>query len=69
MGRESFKIVLSILGAGAAAFCAFLLLEAFLPGRNRHSDDAVLFRFQTSAMLAMALFAGLAIVIYARISR
>jgi len=60
--------VLSFLGGGLGAFCAFLLLELFLPG-DRHNRGVLLLRFRVSAMLAMALFAGVAIVIYARLSR
>lgn len=67
MGRETWKIVISLLGAGAIAGCAFVLLEFFLPGG--HNGGAVLLRFQVSAILAMALLAGLAIAIYARLSR
>jgi hypothetical protein len=67
MGRATLKIVLSLAGAGAVGFCAFVLLEAVLPGE--HVPNAVLFRFQLSSMVAMGLFAGLAIVIYVRLSR
>lgn len=69
MGSQTLKIVLSVLGAGIGAFCAFLLLEAIPFGGSRHGAVALLFRFQLSALLAMALFAGLAIVLYARLSR
>lgn len=58
--------MLSILGAGACALCAFVLLEALLPGNSR---GALLLRFQVGTSLSMALFAGLAIVIYVRLSR
>lgn len=69
MGRESLRIVLSVAGAAAVAMSAFLLFEALLPGRGVSGNGVLLFRFQMGAMLAMALFAGLAIVIYARLSR
>lgn len=69
MGSESLKIVLSVLGAGIGAFCAFLLMEVIPLGVSRHGAGALLFRFQLSALLAMAVFAGLAIVLYARLSR
>lgn len=68
LGRETLKIVLSVLGGGLGALCLFLLLEIMLPG-DRHNRDALLLRFHLSAMLAMAMLAGLAIVIYARLSR
>jgi hypothetical protein len=72
MGRESFKIALSVLGAGASALFVFLVLETVLSGSAEHGPlpgRVLLFRFQLSAMLAMGLFIGLAIVIYARLSR
>ena len=49
--------------------CVFVLLEAVLPGAHAPAVGAVLFRFQLSSMIAMAVFAGLAIVIYVRLSR
>lgn len=64
MGRATLKIALSLVGAGAVAFCIFVLLEAMLPRAG-----SVLFRFQLSSMVAMGVFAGLAIVIYVRLSR
>jgi hypothetical protein len=66
MQRATFKIVLSLLGAGVIGLCVFVLLEAVLPGAQA---PAVLFRFQLSSMIGMAVFAGLAIVIYVRLSR
>jgi hypothetical protein len=69
MGRASFKIVLSLVGAGAVGFAVFVLLEALLPAAHPASRGAVLFRFQLSATIAMAIFAGLAIVIYVRLAR
>lgn len=66
LGQVTWKIVVSLIGAGACALCAFVLLEALLPG---HSRGAVLLRFQVGTSLSMALFAGLAIVIYVRLSR
>lgn len=68
MARETLKIAVSLLGAGAIAVCAFLLLETILT-KHGAPGPALLFRFQLSAMLAMGLFAGLAIVFYARLSR
>jgi hypothetical protein len=62
MGRATWKIVLSLAGAGTIAFGMFVVLEALLSG-------AALFRFQLSSMLAMGVFAGVAIVIYVRLSR
>jgi hypothetical protein len=69
MQRATLKIVFSIVGAGVAGFCVFILLEAILPGTQASAAGAVLFRFQVSSMIAMAVFAGLAIVIYVRLSR
>jgi hypothetical protein len=63
------KIALSLVGAGTIGFCVFVLLEATLPGAHAQDAAAVLFRFQLSSMMAMAVFAGLAIVIYVRLSR
>jgi hypothetical protein len=68
MGRTTLKIILSLVFAGAAGFGVLLALEALLPSQG-HSRDAVLFRFQLSSMIAMAVFAGLAIVIFVRLSR
>jgi hypothetical protein len=62
MDSASLKIVLSLLGAGAVAWGVFILLEAVLP-------LAALLRFQLSSMIAMAIFAGVAVVIYVRLSR
>jgi hypothetical protein len=67
MQRATLKIVLSLLGAGVVGLCVFVLLEAVLPGAQ--APRAALFRFQLSSMFAMAIFAGLAIVIYVRLSR
>jgi hypothetical protein len=69
MQRATLKIVFSLVGAGVAAFGVFVLLEALLPGAHAAAGGAVLFRFQLSSMIAMAVFAGLAIVIYVRLSR
>jgi hypothetical protein len=69
MGHASLKIVLSLVGAGAVGFAVFVLLETVLPGAHVPTRSTVLFRFQLSAMIAMAVFAGLAIVIYVRLSR
>jgi hypothetical protein len=68
MGRATLKIVVSLLGAGTISFCVFILLETML-SRAPKNAGAVLFRFQLSSMIAMAVFAGLAIVIYVRLSR
>jgi hypothetical protein len=62
MGSANLKIVLSLLGAGVAGWGVLILLEALLP-------LAALLRFQLSAMIAMAVFAGVAVVIYVRLSR
>ena len=62
-------VVLSLAGASAVAFCVFVLLEAMLPGTQIPNESAVLFRFQLSSTIAMGVFAGLAIVIYVRLSR
>jgi hypothetical protein len=69
MGRATLKIVASLAGAGAVGFCVFVLLEAMLPGTHPHRTGAALFRFQVSSMIAMGVFAGIAIVIYVRLSR
>lgn len=69
MGRATLKIVLSLGGAAAIGFCVLILLEALLPGTHAANAGAVLFRFQLSSMIAMAVFAGFAIVIYVRLSR
>ena len=69
MQRATLKIVLSLVGAGVVGLCVFVLLEAVLPGAQAPAAGTVLFRFQLSSMIAMAVFAGLAIVIYVRLSR
>jgi hypothetical protein len=69
MQRATLKIVLSLVGAGVVGFAVFVLLEALLPGAHAPAVGAELFRFQLSSMIAMAVFAGLAIVIYVRLSR
>jgi hypothetical protein len=69
MGSATLKIVLSLIGAGAISFCVFVLLEAMLSRPHPANAGAVLFRFQLSSMLAMGVFAGLAIVIFVRLSR
>jgi hypothetical protein len=69
MGNATLKIILSLLGAGAISFCVFVLLEALLSRTHGGNAGAVLFRFQLSSMLAMGIFAGLAIVIFVRLSR
>ena len=69
MGRETVKIVLSLLGAGAFALCVLVLMQAILLSGHPNSRGAELFRFQLSSMFALAIFAGTAIVIYARLSR
>jgi hypothetical protein len=69
MQRATLKIVLSLVGAGVVGFGVFVVLEALLPGTRPPAAGAVLFRFQLSSMIAMAVFAGLAIVIYVRLSR
>jgi hypothetical protein len=69
MGQATWKIVISLATAGAAAFGVFILLEAVLSGARVSAAGSVLFRFQLSSMIAMGIFAGLAIVIYVRLSR
>jgi hypothetical protein len=69
MQRATLKIVLSLAGGGVIGFAVFVLLEALLPRAHAPAAGAVLFRFQLSSMIAMAVFAGLAIVIYVRLSR
>jgi hypothetical protein len=69
MQRATLKIVLSLVGASVVGFGVFVLLEALLPGAHPPAAGAVLFRFQLSSMIAMGVFAGLAIVIYVRLSR
>ena len=69
MQRATLKIVLSLVGASVVGFGVFVLLVALLPGAHPPAAGAVLFRFQLSSMIAMGVFAGLAIVIYVRLSR
>jgi hypothetical protein len=69
MGRATLKIVLSLVGAGAVGLGVFVCLETLLPKAHTPIPGTVLFRFQLSSMIAMAIFAGLAIVIYVRLSR
>ena len=69
MGSATLKIVFSLVGAGAISFCVFVLLEALLSHPRAGNAGAVLFRFQLSSTLAMGVFAGLAIVIFVRLSR
>jgi hypothetical protein len=69
MARTTLKIVVSLAGAGAIGFGVFLLLEALLPTSHARMAGAILLRFQVSSMIAMGVFAGLAIVFYVRLSR
>ena len=69
MGSATLKIVFSLMGAGAVSFCVFVLLEALLSHPHGANAGAVPFHFQLSSMLAMGVFAGLAIVIFVRLSR
>ena len=69
MGRATLKIVLSLVGAGVVGMVIFVFMEAVLPEARTPMPGRVLFRFQLSSMIAMAVFAGLAIVIYVRLSR
>ena len=69
MASATLKIVLSLIGASAVSFCVFVLLEALLSHSHAANAGAVLFRFQLSSMVAMGVFAGLAIVIFVRLSR
>ncbi len=63
MGHATLKILFSLVAAGTIGFLSFVLLEAALPGKQ------ALLRFQLSSMIAMGVFAGVAIVIYVRLSR
>jgi hypothetical protein len=47
----------------------FVLLEALLSAVRVSAAGSVLFRFQVSSMIAMGVFAGVAIVIYVRLAR
>lgn len=82
--NTTLKILVSLAGAGAVGSLVFLVLETWLayaqPAGSvpahfgaRHFGGAhygaALFRFQLSASIAMAVFAGVAIVIYIRLSR
>jgi hypothetical protein len=69
MRQATWKIVISLAGAGAAAFGVFVLLETLLSGVRISAPGSVLFRFQVSSMIAMGVFAGVAIVIYVRLAR
>jgi hypothetical protein len=69
MRQATWKIVISLAGAGVAAFGVFVLLEALLSGAHGSTPGSTLFRFQLSSMIAMGIFAGVAIVIYVRLSR
>jgi hypothetical protein len=69
MRQATWKIVVSLAGAGVAAFGVFVLLEALLSGAHGLTPGSALFRFQLSSMIAMGIFAGVAIVIYVRLSR
>ncbi len=69
MKQASVKILLSLAAAGLAGFLTFVLLEATLAGSRALSGSAALFRFQVSSMIAMSIFAGVAIVMYVRLSR
>jgi hypothetical protein len=68
-GRTALKITLSLVLAGAAGFGVLVLLEALLRSPHGVDHHAALFRFQLSALAGMAVFAGLAILIYVRLSR
>lgn len=69
MRQATWKIVISLAAAGAAAFGVFVLLEALLSAVRVSAAGSVLFRFQVSSMIAMGVFAGAAIVIYVRLAR
>ena len=69
MGSATLKIVLSLVGASAISFCVFVLLEGLLSRTHAVNAGAVLLRFQLSSTAAMGVFAGLAIVIFVRLSR
>jgi hypothetical protein len=74
MGNPTLKILASLAGAGAVGSLVFILLESWLAhtrpaGSVTPHFGAALFRFQLSATVAMAVFAGLAILIYIRLSR
>jgi hypothetical protein len=61
MGRATLNIVLSVAGASLVGFGVLVLLETLLPGN-------ALLRFQLSSMISMGIFAGVAIVIYVRLT-
>ena len=69
MQQATLKIVLSLVGAGVAGFAFLFCWRPYSRARMPPASGAVLFRFQLSSMIAMAVFAGLAIVIYVRLSR
>jgi hypothetical protein len=69
MQRATWKIFLSLAAAATIGFAVFVLLEALPSGAHTSTASAVLFRFQVSSMIAMGVFAGVAIVIYVRLSR
>jgi hypothetical protein len=69
MRRATWKIFFSLAAAATIAFAAFVLLEAVQSGAHASTSNAALFRFQVSSMIAMGVFAGVAIVIYVRLSR
>jgi hypothetical protein len=69
MGNPTFNILVSLAGAGAVACLVFLVLESLLAHAHPAVTGVALFRFQLSSSVAMAIFAGLAIVIYVRLSR
>jgi hypothetical protein len=69
MGNPTLKILVSLAGAGVVSGLIFILLEALLSRTQAATSGAALFRFQISSMVAMGVFAGLAIVIYVRLSR
>jgi hypothetical protein len=69
MGNPTLRILVSLAGAGTGGGLVFLLLETWLVRAQPAGSGAALFRFQLSATVGMAVFAGLAIVIYIRLSR
>ena len=67
MGQRTLHILLSLAGAAVAAGFFFALVAMIWP--VAHGKDAILFRFQLSSMLAWAVFAGVSLLLYIRLSR
>jgi hypothetical protein len=69
MGNQTLKVLISLASSVAVGCLAFLALETLLARLLPPGSGAALFRFQLSSSLAMGVVAGLAIVIYVRLSR